>query len=77
MNESYTHAILHPDSGEAIGAVRDVDELTTGERFGIARYFAVPAPPAYVWLGGLHVLPLADASAEVRRVVASAVPDGV
>ena len=77
MNESYTHAILHPDSGEAIGAVRAVDELATGERFGIARYFAVPAPPAYVWLGGLHVLALTEASAEVRRAVASSVTDGV
>jgi hypothetical protein len=71
MNNSYTHAILHPDSGEPIGAVRDVDELATGERFGIARYFALAAAPTYIWLGGLHVLPLAEASTEVRRVVAA------
>lgn len=73
MNVSYTHAILDPDSGEPIGAVRDVDEIATGERFGIARYFAEPVPPTYVWLGGLHVLPLGEASAEVRRAVAAAV----
>lgn len=35
----YTHVILDRDSGEPIGAIRDVDETPDGSIFGIVRHF--------------------------------------
>jgi len=69
-SDSYTHVILDEDSGEAVGAVRGIDELASGERFGVAFFFRASGPPSYVWLGDLHLLPLADAAPHVRNHVA-------
>lgn len=73
----YTHVILDEDSGEAIGAVRDIDELASGERFGIAFYFAASTPPTYAWLGDMHLLPLAEAAPHVRNHVTWAVANAL
>lgn len=71
MNDSsYTHVLLDDDSGEPIGAVRDIDELPDGTPFGIVRRFGAVELEAYVWLDGLHVLRLADAAPHVRNHVA-------
>jgi hypothetical protein len=71
MNDpSYTHVLLDDDSGEAIGAVRDIDELPDGTPFGIVRSFGANEPETYVWLDGLDVLRLEDAAPHVRNHVA-------
>ena len=66
----YTHVLLDDDSGEPIGAVRDIDELPNGTPFGIVRPFGSSEPETYVWLDGLQVLRLADAAPHVRKHVA-------
>jgi len=70
----YTHVLLDHDSGEPVGAIRDVDE-TEGAFFGIVRYFDEHAPETYIWLDGLDVLRLADAAAHVRNHVAWALAE--
>jgi hypothetical protein len=69
-NPSYSHVLLDDDSGEPIGAVRDIDELPDGTPFGLVRRFGAVEPETYVWLDGLHVLRLADAAPHVRNHVA-------
>jgi len=66
----YTHVILDEDSGEPIGAVRDVDQLKDGTRFGVVRPFDGKEPETYIWLDGLDVLRLADADPRLRNHVA-------
>jgi hypothetical protein len=66
----YSHVLLDDDSGEPIGAVRDIDELPDGTPFGIIRPFGTNEPETYVWLDGLDVLRLADAAPHVRKHVA-------
>ena len=64
----YTHVLLDHDSGEPVGAIRDVDDVD-GSVFGIVRYFDARAPETYVWLDNLDVLRLADAAPHVRNHV--------
>jgi hypothetical protein len=71
MNDPlYSHVLLDDNSGEAIGVVRDIDELPDGTLFGLVRRFGTVEPEAYVWLNGLHVLRLAEAAPRVRNHVA-------
>ena len=69
----YTHVILDEDSGEPVGAVRDVDELEDGTQFGVVRHFHSPGPPTYMWLRGLLLLPVTEAAPHVRNHLAWAV----
>lgn len=65
----YTHVLLDDDSGEAIGAVRDVDEMLNGAVFGVLRRFDAK-DETYIWLEGLNVLRLDEADPLVRNHVA-------
>lgn len=66
----YTHVLLDDDSGEAIGAIRDVDEMINGAVFGVLRWFDAKEPETYIWLEGLNVLRLDEADPHVRNHVA-------
>jgi hypothetical protein len=66
---SYTHVLRDSDSGEAVGAIRDIDETPDGALFGVVRRFDLDEPETYIWLEGLDVIRLADAAAHVRNHV--------
>ncbi|HYC59909.1 MAG TPA: hypothetical protein VEK79_10130 [Thermoanaerobaculia bacterium] len=66
----YTHVLLDDDSGEAIGAIRDIDETPDGALFGVVRRFDLDEPETYLWLEGLNVIRLTDAAPHVRKHVA-------
>jgi hypothetical protein len=66
----YTHVLLDRDSGEPIGAIRDVDEAPDGNIFGIVRHFSANEPETYVWLDGLEIIRLVDAAPHIRNHVA-------
>jgi len=70
MDSPYAHVLLDHDSGEPIGAIRDIDELPDGTLFGVLRRFDAKEPETYIWLEGLDVLRLADADPHVRSHVA-------
>lgn len=72
----YTHVLLDHNSGEPVGAVRDVDDVD-GSVFGIVQYFDAREPETYIWLDNLDVLRLADAAAHVRNHVAWALAQPV
>ncbi|HYH05598.1 MAG TPA: hypothetical protein VEK11_00930 [Thermoanaerobaculia bacterium] len=62
--------ILDEDSGEAVGAVRNIDALDDGTEFGVVWIFDAPDPPTYMWLRGLLLLPVAEATRHVRTHLA-------
>jgi len=72
--DRYTHVIFDDDC-EPIGAVRDFDELEDGRQFGIVQFFDWRAPPTYMWLRELQLLPLDRASPLVRGQVTFALAD--
>jgi len=72
--DRYTHVIFDDDR-EPIGAVRDIDELEDGSRFGVVQFFDWCAPPTYMWLHDVELLPLDHASPLIRGQVTFALAD--
>lgn len=75
-DHSYSHVILDENSGEPLGAVRDIDELEDGTQFGVVRLFESDEPPTYMWLRGLLLLPVCEAARHVRNHLAWALRSG-
>lgn len=76
FDHHYSHVILDEDSGEPLGAVRDIDEMDDGTQFGVVRLFESNEPPTYTWLRGLLLLPLSEAAPHVRNHLAWAFRPG-
>jgi len=74
--QRYTHVVIDHDSGEPLGAVRDIDELEDGTQFGVVHLFDSPEPPTYTWLHGLFLLPVSEAAPHVRNHLAWALRTG-
>lgn len=70
QSSGYTHVLLDDDSGEVVGAIRDIDETPEGALFGVVRRFDLDEPETYLWLEGFDVIRLADAAQHVRNHVA-------
>jgi hypothetical protein len=67
MQSPYTHILLDHDSGEVIGAVREIDE-TDGGHFGLVRRFDSDEPE-YAWIDELFLLRMDEAAQHVRNHV--------
>lgn len=70
MQSPYTHVLLDADSGEAIGAVREIDQLPDGGHFGLVRRFDSDEPETYAWIDELFLLRMDEAAPHVRNHVA-------
>jgi hypothetical protein len=72
----YSHVVLDRESGEPLAVVGHLDELEGGGRFGLVRWLTATTEPVYLWLRGLHLLPLTEASADVRAQLEAMLPSG-
>ena len=66
----YTHVIIDEFSGEPLALASHIEEYKDGRRFALLRLLSGNSEPIYGWLRHSLLLPIEEASPEVRAQLA-------